>query len=563
MRSTNLRVCAFLAGLALAIGPAASQASAAGPHLHISQGDLSGELVAPGAVARYRGIPFAAPPVGDGRWRPPAAPTAWSGVRDATRFGPACMQPKSVPGSFYADDPTEISEDCLYLNVWTPASAAKAPVMVWIHGGALLNGTASSERYDGARLAARGVVVVTINYRMGVFGYFAHPELIAESPRGAAGNYGVQDQIAALRWVRDNIAAFGGDPGNVTIFGESAGALSVSHLMVSPAARGLFHRAIGESPYLPSIPELKRARFGQPPAEAQGAAFAVGAGAAALPALRALPADELMAASQRLAFATQATVDGWILPTQVFEAFEAGAEAPVPLIMGFNSGEFRAFVTIPDVVPPVPASPKAYEAEVRRRYGDLADAYLRAYPAATPHESVLAAARDGLFGWAAERMARQHSQRAPSYLYYFDHSYPGAEQRAVVSFHSAEIPFVFGEVGPGARAPRNWPTPPARAKDLQLSNVMMDYWVSFARTGFPASAKAPAWRALSDGSSYMAFRNGGAAPRVQLRPGSFALHERVVMDRRAQDRGWYMDVGLAAPERPLQTREVAESPDLP
>ena len=225
----------------------------------------------------FRGIPYAAPPVGPARWRPPAPMAPWSGVRDALDFGPACTQPGYRPGSIYKTDFNLQSEDCLTLNIWAPEDARGAPVFVWIHGGSLVRGASSEAMYDGAKLAELGLVVVSINYRLGIFGYLAHPQLSAESPDGISGNYGLLDQIAALRWVRRNIAAFGGDPANVTLAGQSAGALSVLYLMASPLARGLFARAIAQSAYMISTPELKEARFGEEPAEAIGVRTAASA----------------------------------------------------------------------------------------------------------------------------------------------------------------------------------------------------------------------------------------------------------------------------------------------
>ena len=539
-------VCRSLTALVGAAALLAGGPAHAASNVRLAQGAVTGAPLLGGAVTRYLGLPYARPPIGPGRWTPPAPARPWRGVLAATRYGPACWQPKSRPRSFYADDPPRMSEDCLYLNVWTPAHAVRAPVMVWIHGGALVNGTASSERYDGTKLARRGVVVVTVNYRLGALGYLAHPELSAESPQGVSGNYGLLDQIQALRWVRANIAAFGGDPKNVTIFGESAGALSVTQLMTSPLARGLFQRAIAESPYLPSAPELKRARFGSPSAEALGVAFARQSGAGDLKALRAMSPAQIVEAQGKARYAPQATVDGWVLPRQVFEGFEAGEEAPVPFMAGFNSGEFRAFE---GALPPLPADAAAYRATVSRRYGDLADRYLALYPASDIQESALAAARDGLFGWAAERMVRQHAARAPSYLFYFDQSYPGAAARHLQGFHESEIPFVFGEVGAGARPPPNWPAPPSRAQDLALSNAMMSYWTGFARSGRAYAAGQPAWAPAGHDAAYMAFRGGLAMPSRHLSPQAFALVETVIARRRQRgDQGWYLDIGLAAPE---------------
>ena len=276
----------------------AGSAAAATPRVSIDTGVLVGSLRPDTGVAVFKAVPYARPPVGTLRWRPPEPPAPWRLERLSKDAGPACMQPASPPQPFYAFDEAKMSEDCLYLNVFAPPGAEKTPVMVWIHGGSLINGAASDEGYDGERLAARGVIVVTINYRLGVFGYFSHPELSRESAHHASGNYGTLDQIAALQWVKRNIEAFGGDPSRVTIIGQSAGALSVAHLMTSPLAAGLFQSAVAESVYLPAMPELRASRFGLEPAETTGLKFGRAHGAADLPALRGLSAEALERAAE-------------------------------------------------------------------------------------------------------------------------------------------------------------------------------------------------------------------------------------------------------------------------
>jgi para-nitrobenzyl esterase len=252
----------------IAVALFAAPVIAKGPVVNAPAGAVEGDTT--GSVLVFKGLPYALPPVGSARWKTPVAMPPWSGVRDAKRFGPAFVQPKSRAGSIYADDYEAMSEDCLTLNVWMPKGARNAPVFVWIHGGSLTTGGSSESLYDGKKLAERGVVVVSINYRLGALGYLALPQLSAESAEGISGNYGLLDQIEALRWVKRNIAAFGGDPANVTIAGESAGGLSVMYLMASPPARGLFAKAIAQSAYMISTPELKQARFGEQAAEAIG-----------------------------------------------------------------------------------------------------------------------------------------------------------------------------------------------------------------------------------------------------------------------------------------------------
>ena len=297
------------------------------------------------------------------------------------------------------------------------------------------------------------MVVVSINYRLGVLGYLAHPELSAESPQGVSGNYGLLDQIEALRWVQRNIAAFGGDPANVTIAGESAGGLSVLYLMVAPPARGLFAKAIAESAYMVSTPELKTARFGQPSAEASGATLAAKLGA--ISRLRAMDADrphQHGRAGLRLwPFGT--VIDGKVLPRQLVEVFDRGEQAHVPILAGFNSGEIRSLRML---APKVPASAATYESQIHARYGDLAEAYLKLYPSSNLEESIIRATRDALYGWTAERLAvKQTALGQPAYLYLFDHGYPAADDAGLHAFHASELPFVFGTTGP--HACRYWP----------------------------------------------------------------------------------------------------------
>jgi para-nitrobenzyl esterase len=309
---------------------------------------------AEGDLRVFKGIPFATPPVGPLRWKPPADMPRWNGIRNATDFGPACLQPKPQLSNVYTRDPMPMSEDCLTLNIWAPKNAHNAPVFLWIYGGALVGGASRDPFYDGSRLADQGIVVVTINYRLGVLGWLAHPELSKESPLGISGNYGLLDQIAALKWTRRNIAAFGGDPSNVTIAGESAGALSVMYLMASPPARGLFAKAIAESAYMISTPELKESKHGMPSAEESGVKLAAALHAPNIAALRAMDADKLVERATRAGFAPWGAIDGHILTHQLVEVFDRGEQAPVPLLAGFNSGEIRSLRVL---APRPPASP--------------------------------------------------------------------------------------------------------------------------------------------------------------------------------------------------------------
>ncbi len=539
-RLSGLALAAF-AALALAAAPAD-----AGPRVQTDSGMVEG-VTAPDGLNLFKGIPYAAPPNGPRRWRPPSLPAPWTGVRPAVEFAPACMQPPSAPGGLYSDDPPRMNEDCLYLNVWSPAAAKGAPVLVWIHGGAFTYENLASPLYDGAALAKRGVVVVTLNFRQGILGFLAHPDLSTESPRHVSGNYGLMDQMAALLWVRTNIAAFGGDPSNVTIAGESAGGLSVVDLVASPAARGLFAKAIAQSSYLVSTPELHRRRFGQPSAEGIGATFAQALGATSIDQLRQMDAGDLINRSAAFGYGALPTVDGWILPKQLVETFDAGEQAPVPLLVGFNSGETRSLRVL---LPPVPKSAADYEQQVRAKFGDLSDAYLKLYPSSDVDGSVVAAGRDGLYGWSAERLAvKQTALGQPAYLYLFDHGYP-AEGAALKAFHGSEIPFMFGIVGAGGPLTKTWLAPPKDAMEAALSTAMVDYWTSFARTGSPVSDGNPAWKPFADGGAYMAFRDKPEASS-DLMPGMYTLTEELIARRRAAgNQPWFANIGLATPKVP-------------
>lgn len=533
--------------LALVLG-AGSAAARSAPVVQAPAGAVSGETVA--RLNVFKGVPYAAPPTGPRRWRPPAPLAPWTGVREAKDFGPACLQPRMPPGGIYASELPQLSEDCLTLNVWAPKDARDAPVMVWIHGGSLTTGSSRESMYDGAALARRGIAVVSINYRLGVLGYLAHPELSAESPDGVSGNYGLLDQIAALTWVKRNIAAFGGDPAKVTIAGESAGGLSVMYLMASPLARGLFSRAILQSAYMISTPELKTKRFGMEPAEAAGARLASQLGAADLAALRALDAVALVDRAPKVGFAPFGAVDGKVLPRQLVDTFDRGEQAPVPVLAGFNEGEIRSLRRL---APPPPASAEAYEREIRARYGDLADDFLRLYPASDLGESVIATTRDALYGWTAERLAaKQTAVGEPAFLYLFDRGYPAADDKDLHAFHAAEIPYVFGTAD---RTPAGWPKPPASSAETKMAEAIQGYWAAFVKTGTPAAPGQPAWEPYGAQRAYMAFED---APRARrgLMPGMYELNEAVVQRRRAQGATpWNWNVGVVSPPLPPESPE--------
>jgi para-nitrobenzyl esterase len=535
-----IRFGRLIFGLAATLGLLASLAAHAQtmPVVDAPAGMMRG--TSDGTVRIFKGIPYAAPPVGAARWKPPQPLPHWDGSRTATEYGPVCIQPQAAPapGNIYSADPLPMSEDCLTLNVWAPAGARNAPVLFWIHGGSLWGG---SGRYDGTRLAARGIIVVSINYRLGVLGWLAHPQLSAESTRDTSGNYGLLDQIEALRWVRRNITAFGGDTGNVTIAGESAGGLSVLYLLASPEARGLFVKAIAQSAYMISTPELRDRKFGMEPAEAAGTAFAAKMHAANIAALRAMDAAALDTAAAMSGFPAFGAVDGRVLPRQLVDVFDRGEQAPVPVLAGFNSGEVRS---LPILMPPVPSRAADYEKTIRARYGDLADTFLKLYPASDVRESMLATVRDTFYGWSTERLVRRQTELGqPAYLYYFDHGYPSADAAGLHGFHASEVPFVFGTID---RTLPYWPKIPATPREANLSDAMADYWSSFARTGRPEAKDEPAWLPYGPSGNYMAFED---VPRLKtsLLPGSFTLHEEVVCRRRMNGTmPWNWNVGIIA-----------------
>jgi para-nitrobenzyl esterase len=537
----KLRSLIFCAATALAF--AAPAFAERGPTVDAPAGQIEGQ--ADGALRVFRGIPYALPPIGAARWKAPGEMPRWTGVRTATAFGPECVQPKIKLSSIYTGNPMPMSEDCLTLNIWAPADARNAPVFFWIYGGALWGGANRDPIYDGAKLAARGVIVVAINYRLGVLGWLAHPELSAESPLNISGNYGLLDQIAALKWVKRNIGAFGGDSSNVTIAGESAGGLSVMYLLASPEARGLFAKAIAQSAYMVSTPVLKQGKFGAPSAEESGAKLAAALHAPSIAALRAMDADSLTAAAAAAGFAPFGAVDGHVLPDQLVDVFDRGEQAHVPLLAGFNSGEIRSLRIL---APPVPASQADYIKAIRERYLDLADDFLQLYPATDMQESIWATTRDALYGWTAERLARKQTGiGAPAFLYFFDHGYPAEDSAGYHAFHGSELPYVFGT---SDRTPSLWPKIPATPVEQALSDAMIDYWSSFARTGHPEAKGQPDWQPYGSAGNYMDFSD---APHMaeHLLPGMYALHEQAVCRRHASGNlPWNWNVGIVSPPLP-------------
>ena len=461
-------------------------------------GTVAGFAERDGRIRTFRGIPYAAPPIGDRRWRPPQPATPWKEVRDATRFGPRCTQARVFADMVFRD---EMSEDCLTLNVWTPSASrdARLPVMVWIHGGGFVAGSASEPRQDGAILAQQGVVVVGVNYRLGVFGFFSHPDLAAESGHDGSGNQGLLDQVAALEWVQRNIEGFGGDPAKVTVFGESAGSFAVSALMAAPVARGLFHRAIGESGAFFESPGQGNAPPDRGSSEEAGRAFARKAAPGAkddLAALRALPADEILERARASGVRFAPTLDGHLLARPPGEVFAAGEQAPVPLLAGWNLDELRALDALAKPRP----TPASFRASVRERLGEPGESLLPFYPARTDAEALESAAalRGDLFvGHATWKWLEVHAttSNAPVYRFSFDRKIPippdgwngvPATSADVGARHAGEIEYVFGTLD-------CQPDVPWEEADRALSRQMVASWASFARDGTPGGEGLLAW----------------------------------------------------------------------
>jgi para-nitrobenzyl esterase len=492
-RAQNLFV-ALLIALGTTVSFAYAQTSglvnSSSNQVTLKTGAIEG-LVLENGMRVFKGIPFAEPPVGPLRWKAPQPVKPWPDVKSAKEFGPAPIQDQLLPALIGV--PKNHSEDCLYLNVWTPAKTAteKLPVMVWIHGGAFSMGSTSQPLYDGSRLAEKGVVVVSIGYRLGPFGFLAHPELTREGG-GGSGNYGLRDLIAGLEWVRDNIATFGGDPNCVTIFGESAGGGAVNILASSPRAKGLFHRAICESgPGFTPPRDRASEPFHMSPtlkvAEQEGEAFIAKLNVKNIADARALPADAVLAGG----LAATATFDGDILPGDQVELFESGKFNDTPILVGSNSNDGAMFV-----LTPVSA---AELVEKCQGFGNCADKLLAVYPHATNAEasrSAKDAVADIIFRWPAWTWAKLESTKGKhkAFLYYFDQPKSGAG-------HAAEIAYVFG------RPPESGVIfKVTKREDTKLSELMSEYWVNFAKTGDPNGPGLPEWTAFAaDGSKAMTF----------------------------------------------------------
>lgn len=470
--------------------PGALFAGSSSLHVKIESGIVEGKKDGP--VHVFLGIPYAAPPIGDLRWKPPVPIAKWTGVRKAKDFGAHCMQGRVFGDMNFRD--AGGSEDCLSLNVWVPAklSQPKLPVMVWIYGGGFVAGTTSEGRQDGTYLAQHGVVVVSMNYRLGIFGFFVHPELAKESGRDAAGNYGLLDQLAALHWVHDNIAAFGGDPENVTIFGESAGSFSVSAQMASPLAKGLFQKAIGESGAaffsggLAFDPRSVRE-------EKDVKAVTAKLGVSTLTDLRAVPAQKMLdafAPPQSEGFDFGPDVDGYFLPESVPAIFAAGKQNDVPLLAGWNhdEGSFELASQRPTA--------ESLKVTAQKEFGDKAADFLRLYASDTEQQllrSNLDFAGDKFIAFSTWEWLEAQSKtgKQPIYRYRFDFGPPPDPKGPPLgAYHSAEIEYVFGQLD--SKTGVAW-TPQHR----QLSATMQKYWANFARAGDPNGSGLPKWPVYS------------------------------------------------------------------
>jgi para-nitrobenzyl esterase len=515
MSRTILRISLGKAILCCAV---AVSAAGAVDRVTIAAGKLEGVGMQAAGVREFRGVPYAAAPIGPLRWAAPQPMQRWAGVRQARQFGPRCMQQAVFSDMVFRS--AGISEDCLYLNIWTAAKSPRErlPVLVYFYGGGFIAGDGSELRYDGTSLASAGLVVVTVNYRLGVFGFMAHPGLSRESHGHGSGNYGLLDQHAALSWVHDNVAAFGGDPARVTIAGESAGSWSVSAQMVSPLSRGLISGAIGESGSLLGTQPADTLAQG----ERRGEQFANAAGARSIAALRAMPAAQLLelagnpfqadGKSESMRFG--ATIDGYFFPRAPAELYAAGAQAHVPLLVGVNAGEGQPENVLGKSAPTV----AAYRAALARAYGADAEAFFAAYPASADGEGVLDAAQDlasDLFISYSTRRWLELATRTggrPTYFYQFSRARPAmtasSEAAAVAAnlaaggeatlerprraTHSAEIEYALGNLD--TNLVYAW-----TAEDRRVSKTMRAYFINFVKHGNPNGDGLPQWPQFSSG----------------------------------------------------------------
>lgn len=466
-----------------------------------------------GDIHIFKGIPFAAPPVGELRWKAPQPAQNWSGVRKCEAFSASPIQAKPVPFYCWTEEfiapPEPLSEDCLYLNVWTGAKASKEkrPVFVWIYGGGFSSGSAACAIYDGEEMAKKGIVFVSINYRVGALGFMAHPELSKEQ-NGASGNYGLLDQIAALKWIQKNIAAFGGDPSKVTIAGQSAGSMSVNCLVASSLAKGLFHRAIAQSGGMLS----NRIPTSLADAEKTGEAFQKKANATSLAALRQLPAEEIQKASQSMGnLRFGVTLDNYVLPTDIFEHFKQGKHNDVPLLAGWVTGDGG-------LMGGQALAAEKFKQQSQEKYGANAAEFLKAFPANTDDEAKATQLKLGLLSFAAmssRLWARFNKNKA--YIYQFTHVPPDKPNFPNYgAFHTSEVPYTLHTLHLWQR--------PWQALDRQLENTMADYWVNFTKTGNPNGIGLPEWKSYDKASGTVM----ELGDKVQERPALFKTEFEVL-----------------------------------
>jgi para-nitrobenzyl esterase len=454
----------------------------------VTGGEVQGVVTE--GISIFKGIPFAAPPVGDLRWKAPAPVQAWTGVKKADAFGLACMQASGAMGNT-----SPVGEDCLYLNVWTPAKkpGEKIPVIVWIYGGGFSGGSTSAPMYDGMNLAKKGVVLVSVAYRVGPFGFLAHPQLSNESGKGS-GNYGLEDMIAGMKWVKDNIARFGGDPSNVTIFGHSAGGMAVNMLAASPVTKGLFHRAICMSggSFAPlqtsnqggigmGIPALKLA-------ETTGEAFLKKLGAADMKAARAMSAEAIQKniGSGMGGGGFRPVADGYVIPGDLYSIYQARRFNDTPILVGNTSDELGSFGGRGNI------TAAQFEQQIKSQYGPHADAILSVYPHSTDAEAAKSSkgiSRESTFSWSTWTWARLQSEKGKgkAFEYYFDYHAPNADG----SGHGSDVPYAFQTLSGGAQGA---PKP----EDLKLSEMISSYWVNFAKSGDPNGPGLPKWPAFAE-----------------------------------------------------------------
>jgi carboxylesterase type B len=470
---------AAAAGLALTMPAVPKQ-------VRTASGLVSGVAGRNPAITVFKGIPFAAPPVGPLRWHAPVPAAPWQGVRAADAFSPSCIQTivtEKKPWTYEFMAHGEISEDCLYMNVWTPAAGGSAgrPVFVYIYGGGNVEGSGSVPAYDGEGLASKGLVVVTFNYRVGVLGFLSHPELSKESSYHASGNYGLLDQIAAVRWVHDNIAAFGGDPTRVTVAGQSAGASAVHSLTASPLAKGLFQRAIADSGA--GVGGMRT----MAEQEADGVRFAQAKKAPSIAELRAMAWSEVVTPVPGVRFAP--VPDGYALPSAVRDVFAAGKQNDVPTLTGVNADEGGA-------APHPTTTLEAFQRDARQRYGALADEFLALYPAAgddearrAQNDSARDRARATLYVWALDRAK---TAKTPAFTYFWSHTLPGPDADQYGAFHTSEVPYVLNTLSMSSR--------PFTPRDHQIAATLSSYWANFAATGDPNGKGLPVWPAV-DGAT--------------------------------------------------------------